>query len=236
MACVFKRRNQFWISYYINGRQIKKSLHTENERVALAKKRRIEYELALGDLHVASKLPLPVILEAFCRYMKTIKTYKSYKNDVSRLRTFFGPICDSLKICPPGAPNRSGSSKPATDKYAKVHIRAELLEDITSEVINRFLAARVEKNGWAPKTANSMRTILHSFFAYAIRHHGFIARDRRYPNPAAGVDRRSESAPQIRFLNLDEIDQQLAVVKKIPVIHAMVALYIYAGGKPSQIL
>ena len=58
MACVYRRRKQYWISYYVNGQQVKESLHTSNERVALAKKKRIEYELSLGDLQVASQLPL----------------------------------------------------------------------------------------------------------------------------------------------------------------------------------
>jgi hypothetical protein len=63
---------------------------------------------------------------------------------------------------------------------------------------------------------------------YAIKHHGFRSR-RRYPNPAAGVDRRREPAPQIRFLGLEQIDEQLGAVEGHPTIHAMVATYIYAG-------
>ena len=101
MASVYKRGNKYWVSYYINNKQIKKSLGTDNERVARSKVRKFEYELALGDLHVASKIPLPAILQAFCKELKTTRTYKSYKNDFSRLRIFFGPICDMLK---PGIP------------------------------------------------------------------------------------------------------------------------------------
>ena len=63
MACLYKRKKTYWISYYLEGRLVQKSLRTNNERVAIAKKRRIEYELALGDLHAASKLPLPAILQ-----------------------------------------------------------------------------------------------------------------------------------------------------------------------------
>ena len=40
MACVYKRRKQYWISYYVNGQQIRQSLHTTNKRVALAEKKR----------------------------------------------------------------------------------------------------------------------------------------------------------------------------------------------------
>jgi len=97
MACLYKRRKQYWISYYIEGKQIQKTLHTSNERVALAKKKQIEYQLSLGQLHAASQLRVPEILEAFCKHITATRTYKSYKNDISRLRSFFGPVCESLK-------------------------------------------------------------------------------------------------------------------------------------------
>jgi len=34
MAHLYKRRKQFWICYYVNGRKIQKSLNTDNERIA----------------------------------------------------------------------------------------------------------------------------------------------------------------------------------------------------------
>jgi hypothetical protein len=61
-----------------------------------------------------------------------------------------------------------------------------------------------------------MRQTLHKLFSYAIKHHGFHCRYRRYPNPVKGVDRRRESAPQIRFLRPEEIKVQLQVVAGSP--------------------
>ena len=61
MASLYKRGNQFWVSYYIEDTQVKKSLRTTNERVAQYKFKQIEYELSLGELGLASKLPLPAI-------------------------------------------------------------------------------------------------------------------------------------------------------------------------------
>jgi len=69
MACVYRRRKQYWISYYVCGKQVQKSLFTSSEKVAMAKKRRLEYELSLGDLHMASQLPVTVVLEAFCNHL-----------------------------------------------------------------------------------------------------------------------------------------------------------------------
>lgn len=229
MAHLYRRRNRYWICYYVKGEKIQESLHTDNERIAREKKRKIEYDLSIGNLHVASQLPLALILEDFCRYLKTARTYKSYKNDISRLRVFFGPICESLQICPPGTARGRQSAKPMKDKYADSHVKARLLEDISPQVINCFLTERATGNGWSPKTQNLMRETLHRLFAYAIKHHGFRSRDPLYPNPAAGVDRLREPAPEIRFLTLAEITEQLTVLDERPVIHAMVATYIYAG-------
>ena len=236
MAHLYKRRRQFWICYYINGKKIQKSLATDNERIARDKKRKIEYELSIGDLHVTSKLPLPIVLENFCKYLKISRTYKSYKNDISRLRIFFGPICESLRICPPGIKRAHKYSKPVADKYAHAHVKAELLEDISPEIINRFLADRVRINDWAPKTSNLMRQILHKLFSYAIKHHGFRSRNGGYPNPVAGVDRLHEPAPQIRFLSLEQIKEQLNVLEDNCRIHAMAVTYIYAGLRREEAL
>jgi hypothetical protein len=103
MAHLYKRGRQYWIGYYVSGDLVQRSLCTTDERIARAKKKRLEYDLTLGELHVASKTPLSTILEAFCQELKATRTFKSYKNDFSRPRVFFGPICESLKPGAPGA-------------------------------------------------------------------------------------------------------------------------------------
>ena len=35
MAHLYKRGHQFWISYYLSGKLVQKSLKTKNERVAM---------------------------------------------------------------------------------------------------------------------------------------------------------------------------------------------------------
>lgn len=101
VACLYKRKNVFWASYYLDGKQVKKSLQTSDERTAKNKFRKLEYELTSGELQLASKMPLEEILEAFCRHLAGTRTYKSCKNDYSRLRIFFGPLCESLKLGKP---------------------------------------------------------------------------------------------------------------------------------------
>ena len=236
MACLYKRRNQYWVSYYLNDKQLQKSLKTDNYKVAVSKKKKLEYELSIGDLHLSSEIPLAVILEVFCKHLIKTRTYKSYKNDFSRLRTFFGPICESLKPYPSGVKRGTKTERAVHDKYKKAHVQAELLEDITPEVINQFLTDRMEFNDWKPKTVNLMRQILHKLFSYAMKHHGFRSRDRCYPNPVAGVDRIKESASQIRYLELNEIEAQLEALESSSVIRSLVATYIYAGLRREEAL
>ena len=120
MAYLYKRKQQFWIGYYLNGKLVQKSLKTKNKRVALSKKRQIEYEISLGDLHLASKLPLPALLAAFCKHLKSIRTFKSYTNDISRLRVFFGPVCEELQPKIPGGKQGSKHLKTGVDHYAGI--------------------------------------------------------------------------------------------------------------------
>ncbi len=236
MASLYKRGKRYWIGYTLNGERVERSLFTTNLRVARDKKRKIEYELAIGDLDQASKLPLVPVLEAFCKHLKATRTFKSYKNDFSRLRTFFGPVCEALKPLPPGPRGERSRAKPQTDKYARAHVKVRLLEDLSPELINRFLSARIERDAWSPKTVNLMRQVIHRLFSYAIKHYGFRSRDRRFPNPAAAVERRREPAPEIRFFSQKQIAEQLEAVQHHSVIHAIVATLIYAGLRREEVL
>ena len=234
MACLYKRRKQYWVSYYLNGRQVKKSLHTDDPRIARDKIRKIEHELPTGNLPETSRFPLPTLLDAFCGHLRTQQPHNSYRKDVSRLRNVFGEVCEALKIRPPESPN-GRRAKLWPDKYAGDHVQAQSLEDVTPAIINRFLDSRIKRTHWAAKTANGIREILHRLFAYAIKHHDFCSGDRRYPNPAAGVDRRREPAPEIRFLTLSQIEEQLAALADHPMIRAIVATCIYAGLRREEV-
>lgn len=236
MSAIYRRGKSFQVAYRRNGRLIQRSLGTTNERVARDRARQIDRELLLGEGEDVSQLPLATILTAFCEFRRTVRPYKSYKNDLSRLRAFFGPICEALKLGPPGGVAAKHSTKPFPDKYAHAHIKAATLEDVSPAMINRFIAERIRHDSWAPKTANSMREILHRLFAFAIKHHDFRSRDRRYPNPVAAVERQREPAPEIRFLKIDQIHKQLDVLKSHPVLHALVATYIYAGLRREEAL
>ena len=71
-------------------------------------------------------------------------------------------------------------------------------------------------------------------FAYAAKHHGFCSHDRRHPNPADAVERQRERAPEIRFLSLDQIDEQLGILEPHPGIHALTVPARAHGHRPKM--
>ena len=85
MASLYMRGRFFWVAYWVNGKQRQKSLGTKNETVARNKLKRLEYELAIGDLQKTSHLRLATILEEFCQHLRAKHPHKSCANDVSRL-------------------------------------------------------------------------------------------------------------------------------------------------------
>jgi integrase len=239
MASISQRgKNKiWWIKYYANGKQVHRSLKTTNAREAQQAKRLVEGDEAKGELIAPSSTPLPEFLESYCRFLSTIRTPKSYKNDLSVLRVFFGPICPALQ--PGSCVNKqwaSTASAAAPQRPGAIHVRARLLEEVTPDKIEDFISRRIRQDGIAPKTANLLRGGLHRMFNFASKTQGFVALDHRHPNPAAAVERRSEPAPTIRFLKLPEIQEQLDVLEADPTLRAMVATFIYAGLRRSEAL
>jgi len=238
MASTYKRGKIWWIKYHVKGSRVQRSLHTTDERVAKTRRSKLEYDLATNGLIMPSETPLVLFLEDYCRHLKTIRTLKSYKNDVSYLRTFFGPVCQALL---PG--NTCNTSKTIRKEEPRLqeplkgrHVRVGLLEEITSEMISRFITRRVREDGISPKTANRQREVLHRMFAYALRERDYRGPDGMRCNPASNVERRHENAPNIRFLTIDEITKELDALKDYTTLHTIVATLIYAGLRRSEAL
>ncbi len=104
---------------------------------------------------------------------------------------------------------------------------AVYLEHITVAQVSDFVRERVQRYGLQAKTANRYREVIRRLFSWSMEESGV-----RMPgdvNPAAKVKRYKERAPEIRFLTLRQIDQQLDALSEYPVVYAMVATYIYAG-------
>lgn len=239
MASIFRKpgNSMWWVTYNHKGKRLRHSLRTTDERAALKKLKKLEGELVTGELESKSLTPIVQFLEEFAGHLATARTRKSYKNDISNLRIFFGPICEALR--PGSTRNRRfgpGEGSAGKDRFKGRHVEVKTLEQLSANVMSNFISTRITKDGISPKTANRMREVLHVMFNYAIRQHEFRATDRRFPNPVDAVPRRREEEPVIRFLTLDQIDKQLKVLADDHVLKAMVAVLIYAGLRREEVL
>lgn len=247
MASLYRRGPHWWVKFYVDGKPVYESLKTTNERIARNKVVQLEYRLSIGGLVQPSKTPLPKFLEDYCAYLETTRTHKSFKNDVSYLRIVFGPITEALKpgtTCNTSKLPTRDQAKPATrrspaktKRASRVEtIKAHLLEDISTAAISRFITQRVQLDGISPKTANRTREVLHRLFNYAIKECGYTGPDGAAQNPVTKIDRRREAAPDIRYLDADQVDEQLAALEERPKLYAMVGTLIYSGLRREELL
>jgi len=239
MASIYKRGKVWWIHYLLGNKSISRSLKTTSGRVALEKKRKFEALDVIGQLAQPSNTPIVPFLQSFCEFLRNTRTRKSAKNDISYLRSFFGPCCSALELgsnVPHKFRQPNQDLPQIVDRLRDRHIPVRLLEQISTKMVSSFIQERLTCDNIKPKTANRIREVLHRMFSYAIEHYGYVCPDKRYRNPVKGVKRIKESASAITWLTLEKIDEQLDTLKKHPVIYALVSVYIYAGLRREEAL
>ncbi|MFN3166145.1 MAG: tyrosine-type recombinase/integrase [Phycisphaeraceae bacterium] len=243
MASLIQRKNTWYLQWSVNGTVRRRSLRTSSKQLAKEKLRAFESARFKGEPStLPTRTPIPELLDRYVRYIRTVKTAKSAQTDVYYLREMFGPCCDGLKCTSrrrsPKARKRpilpdqetaqpDGRVRPAV-------IEAQGFELITSAQVSEFISGQVRRRGLAPKTANRYREIAVRLFNWAMREGGVTMPGGA--NPAASVERYRERAPQIRFLNLEQVEQQLHVLRFKPRLQTMVAVLIYAGLRREELL
>lgn len=240
MASLIRRNGIYYLDYYVGSARRRRSLGTPSLQIAKEYKRQFESARIRGTTNpLPTRTPISEALERYVKHVRVIKTAKSAQTDVYYLREAFGPVCDALRI----------TSRRVTEKVRKrplqidavqdlraraVVIEAESFESITTGQISAFISGQVRRRGLAPKTANRYREIL-------VRLYNWMQKegDVRLPggvNPGAAVERYRERAPQISFLTLPQIDEQLRALTFRPQLRAMVAMLIYAGVRREELL
>jgi integrase len=225
MASLKKRGNSYYAQYYLNGKQKRLNLDISSLQVAKEKVRKIESAFYRGDdIPLPTKTPISQVVTDYIEYMRTRKTARSVERDIYYLRKTFAPICPALTL---KNAKISANGKKRPTHHAPQYIEAACFEQITTADISSFIATRVRRQALAPKTANRYREILTRLFNWAMEQNGIrITGDK---NPAAKVESYRERAPDISFLSLAQIDQQLKALGNYPDLQVMVAVYIYAG-------
>lgn len=238
MANLYKRNGTYYLKFYLGGKQKKISLRTQNLQIAKEKKRQFESAQATGsDNPLPTRTPIADILQAYTQHVRATKTAKSAQNDVYYLREMFGAVCEGLAITSrtPSLSARKKKHRSKLDGRKRLPvIEANCFEEITTAQVADFIAFKVRDQGLKPKTANHYRSILRRVFNWAMEQRGV-----RLPNgnnPAAKVKPYKEHAPEIRFLTLPQIDEQLHALRFKPQLQTMVAMLIYAGLRREELL
>jgi integrase len=238
MASLIQRGKVYYAQWYV-GRKIQRmSLQTSNYQLAKEKLRQVESaQLRGADLPMPTRTPIAQIVAEYVRHIRTAKTPKSAQTDIYYLRDMFGMICPELEITSRKRSTLARKRKPGPDfdKRRKLPIiAANAFEEITTAAISTFISTHVQIRGIKPKTANRYREILSRLFNWSMETRGI-----RLPNdinPVIKVEKYTERAPEIRFLALEQIQQQLAVLKDKEQLQTMVAVLIYAGLRREELL
>ncbi|MBX3358878.1 MAG: tyrosine-type recombinase/integrase [Phycisphaeraceae bacterium] len=237
MASLKKRGGTYYAQWYIGTKQRRVTLKTSSLQVAKERLRKIESRLAAGfDDPLPTRTPIGEIVAAYVRQMRLVKTAKSAQTDVYYLRQMFGPCCPEIEITSrvvtPATTKRPPT--PGSTPRDVAPLDAAFIEQVSTAQITEFIGRLVRAKGLAPKTANRYREIVNRLFNWAIRDGRVrLPGDR---NPAARVDRYREPAPEIRYLTLRQIDEQLEALEDHRQLQTMVAMYIYAGLRREEAL
>lgn len=239
MAELIKRGGTYYLRYYVGTRRKKLSLRTDSLQIAKEKKRQFESGQARGvDNPLPTRSPIPGVLTAYVDHIRATKTAKSAQTDIYYLREMFGPVCEAVTITSRTPSLAARKRKPTVSQVDKRRrlpvIEAHCFEAITTSQIAAFIDFKVRDQGLKPKTANHYRSILRRVFNWAQQHHGLKLPNNL--NPAAQVRPYKEHAPEIRFLTLAQIDEQLHALRFNPKLQTMAAVLIYAGLRREELL
>jgi integrase len=238
MAWLSKRGSVYYIKYWHNGATRRRTTGSSSFQIAKEKLRQFEAARADGDEStLPTRTPIADVLTAYVAHIRTVKTDKSAQTEIYYLRDAFGPVCEAVRITSRKASLKvkKRPAKPGQDKRRKAAvIEAECFEHITTAQVAGFISGAMESRGLSPTTANHYRQILTRVFNWAKKQGGVkMAGDK---NPAANVERYKMEALEIRFLTLEQIDQQLQALEEDVQLQAMVATLIYAGLRREELV
>lgn len=238
MASLIQRGEVFYIQYRVSRKLKRISTGTDSLQIAKEKLRQFESAQMRGDgTGLPTRTPIADVLTRYVDHIRTTKTAKSAQTDVYYLREMFGPVCPALEITSrrPSRLARKRPPKEGQDRRRRAQvIEASSFEQVTTAQAATFITGQVQSRGLAAKTANRYREIMVRVFNWSMQQGG--VRMPQDKNPAARLERYKERAPEISFLTLAQIDEQLAAMKDRPQLQAMVAVLIYAGLRREELL
>lgn len=240
MASLIQRGDKWYIQFCVSRKVRRVSLNTSNRQIAKEKLRQFESAQLRGeDNPLPTRTPIADVVQKYVEHIRGHKTAKSAQTDVYYLREAFGAICPGLQVTSrrlsPKARKRPLLPGATQDlRRRAVVIEAKCFEQVTTAQVSAFISGQVQSRGLAPKTANRYREILSRLFNWAMDEGG--VRMPSDKNPVVKVGRYKERAPEISFLTLKQIDEQLEALADKPQLQTMVAVLIYAGLRREELL
>ncbi len=181
------RGNEIWYGkWYANGQRVKRKIGPKRQRGSREGLTRAQAEREL-QRRVESE-------RAVVRSGLAVK-------DAARL------YMEHLEHVLERKPSTVGNYRSMLHRHLEPYFGERPLERVTPEDIRRFLAAK-KNEGLATKTVTNCLVFIHGLFAFAVKREWIRA------NPVAAVDRpRAPLAdPDIRYLNLEELEALLRAV------------------------
>lgn len=236
MAGIIQRGGTYYLTYRSNGKEVRESLRTASRSEALKAKRAFEYHQDQSNPPAINPstptqpattntrtTPLAVVVGEYARHLKATKRHAVARRDVHILARTFGPITPELEM---------GKAKTSPKKRKPIThtLDAPSFQALTPATITRHLDARRSGDKLSARSVNRIRQVLNSLCNHAIRQGEIEA------NPVHAVPRYKEPTPEITFLSLEQIGEQLAALERHSTIKTMVAIHIYAGLRREEAL
>lgn len=228
MASLVNRNGNFYIQYSVGTRMKRESLRTKSKQIAdelLRQFKSAEYQGLESPL--PTKTHISEVVGAYVRKMRTTKTERSVKADIQYLRAIFGECCEELEYSEYRKGARYDKKPVRKGKKAVRIIEKSCFEAIITKDIADFITGMVDAKGLEPTTANRYREVLHTLFSWAISEGRVKMPNDK--NPVTAFKKFRVNAPQIRYLNLVQVDEQLQGLETHRLMQTVVAMYIYTG-------
>lgn len=234
------KNSRYWhVVFHVAGQRREWSTRSANHGIEKRILKKWEYDRLIGQDTRPTQTPVATLLQEFAIRLR-LQTGRTRKKgpqtDFYRLATWFGPVCEALEVNPQelgrSCPKQGRRIRRDDARYV-APLNVAIVEEITTDMVASWLTTLAVRRSLHGKTVNEYREVLSRFLSWAMRRG---VRMPRNENPVRGVDHfRIEQKP-IRFLTLEQLDQQLEVLKPEPMFRCMVAVLIYAGIRLGELL
>lgn len=234
MAYITRRRGVFYLGRRLGKKKVVTSLRTTNRKEANRLLAEFEEDLVRGRSRFTST-PVGQVVDAYLSHVKMTVSEARWYGSLVMLRDLFGEISPGLsnESSHGWAVQRSSDRKSNLDNLY-YHVEAPDFESITTRHLSEWFGNMIRARHWSSVTANHKRTVVVGLWRWAMKSYGL--RPASGECPTDGLRRFKVQSKEIVYLSPVQVEQQFAALKNEPQLYAMVAVWIYAGLRLSEVL